>query len=71
MSITARSIKDDDGEAQEVSNIDCIGSKAGESANGIVVGTYDRGKVDVPVVLVLVTDRSYHLCFSVVDPFYT
>lgn len=42
----------------------------GGIANGAVMGVCDVGWVNVPVVLVLVTDHGYRLCHSVVDMFY-
>ena len=57
MGTTVRSIKDGEGEAQKASNVDFIGGKARGSANGVVIGVFDVGKVDVPVVLVFVADH--------------
>ena len=54
MSTTVRSIKDGEGEAREASDVDFIGGKARGGANGVVIGVFDVGKVDVPVVLVFV-----------------
>ena len=34
-----------------------LGGKARGGANGVVIGVYDVGKIDVPVVLVFVTDH--------------
>ena len=57
MGTTVRSVKDGEGKARDASNVDFIGSKARGGANGIVIGIFDVGKVDVPVVLVFVTDH--------------
>ena len=57
MGITVRSIKDGEGEAQEASDVDFIGGKARDGANGVVPGVFDVGKMNVPVVLVFVTDH--------------
>ena len=57
MGTTVRSIKDGEGEAREASDVDFIGGKARGGANGVVIGIFDVGKVDVPVVLVFVTDH--------------
>ena len=54
---TVRSIKDAEGEAREASDVDFIGGKARGGANGVVIGVFDVGKRDVPVVLVFVTDH--------------
>ena len=52
-----RSIRDGEGEAREASDVDFIGGKARGGANGVVIGVFDVGKMDVPVVLVFVTDH--------------
>ena len=57
MGTTVRSIKDDEGKAREASDMDFIGGKAHGGANGVVIGVFDVGKMDVPVVLVFVTDH--------------
>ena len=54
---TVRSIKDGEGKAREASDVDFIGGKARGGANGVVIGVFDVGKMDVPVVLVFVTDH--------------
>ena len=54
---TVRSIKDSEGGAREASNVDFIGGKARGGANGVVIGVFDGGKMDVPVVSVFVTDH--------------
>ena len=54
---TVRSIKDGEGEAREASDVDFIGGKARGGANGVVIGVFDVGKMDIPVVLVFVTDH--------------
>ena len=58
MSTTVRSIKDGEGKVREASNVDFIGGKGRRGANGVVIGVFDVGKMDVPVVLVFVTDHS-------------
>ena len=57
MDTTVRSFKDCEGEARERSDVDFIGGKARGGANGVVIGVFDVGKVDIPVVLVFVTDH--------------
>ena len=57
MGTTVRSIKDGEGEAREASDVDFIGGKARGGANGVVIGVFDVGKMDVPVVSVFVTDH--------------
>ena len=49
----------DDGEekAREASDVNFIGGKARGGTNGVVIGVFDVGKMDVPVVLVFVTDH--------------
>ena len=37
--------------------MDFIGGKARGDANRVVIGVFDMGKMDVPVVLVFVTDH--------------
>ena len=37
--------------------MDFIGGKARGSANGVVIGVFDLGKMDAPVVLVFVADH--------------
>ena len=71
MGTTVRSIKDSEGEAREASDADFIRGKIRGGANRVVIGVFDVGKMDVPVVLVLVADHGYHLCHSVVDTFHT
>ena len=51
--------------------MDFIGGKARGSANGVVIGVFNAGKMDVPVVLVFVTYHGQHLCHSVVHTFHT
>ena len=58
MGTTVRSIKDGVGKVREASDVDFIGGKARGGANGVVIGVFDVGKMDVPVVLVFVTDHS-------------
>ena len=57
MGTTVRLIKDGEGEAREASDVDFIGGKARGGANGVVIGVFDVGNMDVPVVLVFVTDH--------------
>ena len=57
MGTTVRSIKDGEGKAREASDVDFIGGKARSGADGVVIGVFDVGKVDVPVGLVFVTDH--------------
>ena len=49
--------------------MDSIGSKAGFCANGVVVGVFDVGKVDIPVVLVFVANHGWRFCNKVDDMF--
>ena len=57
MGTTVRSIKNGEGETWQTSNVDFVGSKARGSANGVVIGVFDVGKMDGPVVLAFVTDH--------------
>ena len=57
MGTTVRSIKDGERKARDASDVSFIGGKARGGANGVVIGVFDVGKVDVPVVLVFVTDH--------------
>ena len=57
MGTTVRSVKDGEGKAREASDVDFTKGKARGGANGIVIGVFDVGKVDIPVVLVFVTDH--------------
>ena len=57
MGNTVRSIKYGEGKAREAYDVDFIGGKARGGANGVVIGVFDVGKMDVPVVLVFVTDH--------------
>ena len=57
MGTTVRSFEDGEGKAREASDVDFIGGKARGGANGVVIGVLDVGKVDIPVVLVFVTDH--------------
>ena len=56
MGTTVRSIKDGEGNAREASDVDFVGSEARGGANRVVIGVFDVGKMDVPVVLVFVTN---------------
>ena len=55
MATSVRLFKDGEGKAREASDMDFIGGKTRGSANGVVIGVLDVGKVDVPVVLMFVT----------------
>ena len=57
MDTTVRSFEDCEGEARETSDVDLIGVKARGGSNRVVIGVFDVGKVDIPVVLVFVTDH--------------
>ena len=57
MGTTVRSVKDGEGKAREASDVDFIGGKARGGANGVVISVFDVGRMDVPVVLVFVTDH--------------
>ena len=57
MYTTVRSIKDGEREAWQASIMDFIGGEARGGANRVVVGVFGMGKMDVPVVLVFVTDH--------------
>ena len=57
MGTTVRSIKDGEGKAWEASDVDFIGGKSRGGANGVVISVLNVGKVDVPVILVFVTDH--------------
>ena len=57
MGTTVRSFEDCEGEVREASDVDFIGGKARGGASGVVIGVFDVGKVDVPVVLVFVTNH--------------
>ena len=48
-----------------------VGSEACRRANGVIICTFDVGKVYVPVVLVSVADHGQHLCHGVVYTFDT
>ena len=57
MGTTVRSIKGGEGKARKASDVDFIGGKARGGANGVLIGIFDVRKMDVPVVLVFVTDH--------------
>ena len=57
MHTTIRSIKDGEREARQASNMDFIGGEARGGANRVVIDVFDMGEMDVPVVLVFVTDH--------------
>ena len=57
MDTTVRSFEDGEGKAREASDVDFIGGKARGGAYGVVIGVFDVGKVDVPVVSVFDTDH--------------
>ena len=50
MGTTVRSFKDGEGKVREASAVDFIGGKVRGGANGVVIGVFDVGKMDVPVV---------------------
>ena len=56
MGTTVRSFEDGKREAREASDVDFIGGKARSGADGVVIGVFDVGKMDVPVVLMFVAD---------------
>ena len=57
MATPVRSVEDGEREAREASDMDFIGGEARGGANGVVIGVFDVGKVDVPIVLVFITDH--------------
>ena len=57
MATSVRSFEDGERKAREASDMDFIGGKTRGGANGVVIGVLDVGKVDVPAVLVFVTDH--------------
>ena len=57
MATPVRSVEDGEREARKASDMDFIGGKTRGGANGVVIGVLDVGKMDVPVVLVFVTDH--------------
>ena len=57
MGTTVRSLEDGERKARETSDVNFIGGKARGGANGVAIGVFDVGKVDIPVVLVFVTDH--------------
>ena len=57
MATPVRSVEDGERQARKASDMDFIGGKTRGGANGVVIGVLDVGKVDVPVVLVFVTDH--------------
>ena len=57
MGTTVRSIKDGEWEAREASDVDFIGGKARSGADGVIIGVFDVGKMDVPVVSIFVADH--------------
>ena len=54
---TVRAINDCEGEAREASDVGFIEGKARSGADGVVIGVFDVGEMDVPVVLVFVADH--------------
>ena len=42
---------------RQVSNMDFIGGEARGGANRVVIGVFDMGDMDFPVVLVFITDH--------------
>ena len=57
MATSVRLFEDGERKAREASDMDFIGGKTRGSANGVVIGVLDVGKVDAPVVLVFVIDH--------------
>ena len=57
MDTAVRSFRDGEGKAREASDVDFIGGKAPGGANEVVIGVFNVEKMDVPVVLVFVTDH--------------
>ena len=57
MGTTVRTIKDGEGEAREASDVDLIRGKVRGGANGVVIGIFNVGNMDVSVILVFVADR--------------
>ena len=57
MATSVRSFEDGERKARETSDVNFIGGKARGGANGVIIGVFDVGKVEVPVVLVFVTDH--------------
>ena len=57
MGTTVRSIKDGEGEVLEASDVDFIRGKVCGGANGVIIGIFGVGKMDVPVVSVFVADH--------------
>ena len=57
MDTAVRSFKDGEGKAREASEEDVIGGKARGGADGVGIGVFDVGKMDVPIVLVFVTNN--------------
>ena len=57
MATTVRSSEDGEGKVRETSDVNFIGGKARGSATGVVIGVFDVEMVDVPVVLVFVTNH--------------
>ena len=51
---TVRAIKYCEGKAREASDADFIRGKARSGADGVVIGVFDVGEMDVPVVLMFV-----------------
>ena len=57
MYTTIWSIKDGEREARQASNMDFMGGEARGGANRVVIGVFDMGEMDVPVVLMFITDH--------------
>ena len=57
MGTTLQSIHNCNGEPREASDVDFIRGKARSGADGVVIGVFDVGKMDVPVVLIFVADH--------------
>ena len=57
MGTTVRSFEYGEGKAREASDVDLIRGKARSGADGVVIGVFDVGKMEVPVVLMFVADH--------------
>ena len=57
MGTTVRSFEDGEGKAREAFDVDFIRGEARSGVDGIVIGIFDVGKMDAPVVLMFVEDH--------------
>ena len=57
MGTTVQSINNGDREPREASDVDFIRGKARSGADGVVIGVFDVGKMDVPVVSIFIADH--------------